>query len=66
MDPSTIAKSAMAWLGLRASPISLAYELSWLCNLECAYCDRHTPMANEMARDQILKALDEFVATRHP
>ena len=61
MDPSTIAKSTMAWLGLRASPISLAYEISWLCNLECAYCDRHTPMANEMAREQILKALDEFV-----
>ena len=51
----------MAWLGIRPSPISLAYELSWLCNLECAYCDRHTPMANEMKRDQIFKALGEFV-----
>src|SRR5271163_1671574 len=61
MDPSTIARSSMAWLGLRAYPISLAYELSWLCNLECTYCDRHTPMANEMAPDQILTALGEFV-----
>jgi MoaA/NifB/PqqE/SkfB family radical SAM enzyme len=61
MDPSTIAKSSMAWLGLRAYPISLAYELSWLCNLACAYCDRHTPMANEMAPDQIFTALGEFV-----
>lgn len=61
MDPSTLVKSTMAWLGLRAFPISLAYELSWLCNLECAYCDRHTPMANEMTRKQILAALGEFV-----
>src|SRR5271166_2815486 len=61
MYPSTIAKSTMAWLGLRAFPISIAYEVSWLCNLECTYCDRHTPMAQEMTRDQILKALGEFV-----
>ncbi len=61
MDASTIAKSTMAWLGLRSFPISLAYELSWLCNLECAYCDRHTPMANEMTREQIFAALGEFV-----
>lgn len=61
MDPSTLAKSTMAWLGLRAFPISVAYELSWLCNLECAYCDRHTPMANEMTREQIFAALGEFV-----
>ena len=61
MDPSTIAKGTMAWLGLRAFPISLAYELSWLCNLECAYCDHHTAMANEMTREQIFAALGEFV-----
>ena len=61
MDTPTLAKSTMAWLGLRAFPISLAYELSWLCNLECAYCDRHTPMANEMTREQIFVALGEFV-----
>jgi MoaA/NifB/PqqE/SkfB family radical SAM enzyme len=61
MDASTIAKSTMAWLGIKAFPISLAYELSWLCNLECTYCDRHTPMAEEMSRGQILAALEEFV-----
>jgi len=61
MHPSTIAKGAMARLGLRPSPLGLAYELSWLCNLECTYCDRHTPMGNEMARDQIFSALGEFV-----
>jgi MoaA/NifB/PqqE/SkfB family radical SAM enzyme len=60
MDLSTIAKGTMARLG-RPYPIALGYELSWLCNLECAYCDRHTPMANEMGRDQIFKALGEFV-----
>ena len=42
-------------------PILGCVYTEWKCNLECAYCDRHTPMANEMSRDQILKALGEFV-----
>ena len=61
MDLSTIARGTMARFGRQPFPIALCYELSWLCNLECAYCDRHTPMANEMGRDQIFKALGEFV-----
>src|SRR5262249_10898342 len=28
--------------------------------LECIYCDRHTPMARELSREQILAALTEF------
>lgn len=54
-------KGTMAWFGLRAYPLSLAYELSWLCNLACSYCDRHTPMPRELDRDQIFTALGEFV-----
>lgn len=61
LDRATVVKGAMAWLGVRPSPINITYELSWLCNLECVYCDRHTPMDNEMSRDQIFNALGEFV-----
>ena len=45
----------------RPAPLSLTFELTHLCNLACDYCDRHTPMSNEMTREQILKALAEFI-----
>jgi MoaA/NifB/PqqE/SkfB family radical SAM enzyme len=57
MDPSAIARAAMARLGLRPSLIDLTYEVTWRCNLTCSYCDRHTPMRNEMTRDQIFTVL---------
>ncbi len=40
--------------------MSVDYELTWRCNLECLYCDRHTPMAREMTREQIWETLAEF------
>ena len=60
VHPSVVAKGAVARLGLRPYPLGLTYELSWLCNLSCSYCDRHVPMQNELARDDIFKALSEF------
>src|SRR5215813_11121377 len=60
MGPSAIARAAMARLGLRPSLIDLTYEVSWRCNLACSYCDRHTPMPNEMTREQIFAVLREF------
>lgn len=39
-------------------PVAVGYELTHLCNLHCAYCDRHRPLAREMILDQILIALD--------
>ncbi len=60
MHPSIIARGAIARLGIRPYPLSLSFEVTWLCNLECAYCDRHTPMASELTRDQIFTALGEF------
>ena len=51
----------VARLGIKPYPLALTYELSWLCNLSCGYCDRHTPMAQELQRDAIFKALEEFV-----
>jgi MoaA/NifB/PqqE/SkfB family radical SAM enzyme len=60
MHPSMMIRGMIARLGIRPFPLSLTYEVTWLCNLTCAYCDRHTPMPNEMTRDQIFKALEEF------
>ena len=62
MHLSVIAKGAVARLGLKPYPLSLNFELSWLCNLACTYCDRHTPMRNELSREQILAVLEDFYA----
>lgn len=42
----------------KPAPIALGFELTHLCNLACEYCDRHTPLPNEMTLDQIFVALD--------
>jgi MoaA/NifB/PqqE/SkfB family radical SAM enzyme len=60
MHPSIIARGMIARLGIRPYPLSLSYEVTWRCNLTCAYCDRHTPMPREMTRGEIFGALAEF------
>jgi MoaA/NifB/PqqE/SkfB family radical SAM enzyme len=60
MRTSTIVRGAIARFGIRPYPISVDYELTWRCNLECIYCDRHTPMARELTREQIFETLTEF------
>jgi len=60
MDASIISRGALARLGLRAYPLGLTYELTWLCNLACSYCDRHTPTPSELTREQIFRTLEEF------
>jgi MoaA/NifB/PqqE/SkfB family radical SAM enzyme len=55
-----ILRGMIARLGIRPYPIALTYEVTWRCNLACAYCDRHTPMPHEMTRDEMFKALGEF------
>ncbi|HXZ84892.1 MAG TPA: radical SAM protein [Myxococcota bacterium] len=62
MRASTIVKGAIARFGIRPYPMTVDYELTWRCNLECVYCDRHTPMARELTREQIFAALGEFHA----
>ncbi|HWO46312.1 MAG TPA: radical SAM protein [Methylomirabilota bacterium] len=57
----TIAKGMIARVGIRPIPIAVTYEVTWLCNLACGYCDRHTPMRNEMNHEQIFEALEEFI-----
>lgn len=60
MEASVIVSGAIARSGIRAYPLGLTYEMTWLCNLECTYCDRHVPMSRELARDDIFRVLTEF------
>ena len=62
MDLPTVARGIGARAGLTATPISLGFEITHLCNLDCAYCDRHTPRPREMTREQILSVLSDFHA----
>src|SRR5215510_9721911 len=62
MHRSMILRGMIARLGIRPYPIALTYEVTWRCNLACSYCDRHTPMPNEMMLDQALTALGDFHA----
>ena len=57
MALSSIARGAAARIGLKPAPISVGFEITHLCNLECRYCDRHTPGPHQMTREQILDAL---------
>jgi len=59
VDASVIARGAIARLGLKPYPLGVTYELTWLCNLACTYCDRHTPMSNELSREEIFARLVE-------
>jgi len=40
-----------------AIPVAVGFEVTHRCNLACAYCDRHQPLANEMSLANILTAL---------
>ncbi len=60
MNPLMILKGAVARMGIQPSPISLAYEVTYLCNLDCIYCDRHTALSNEMKNEEIFSALTQF------
>ena len=44
------------------APIAVGFELTHRCNLACSYCDRHTPLPNEMSLEQILSALGGLAA----
>jgi len=60
MRPRMALRAAIARTGIKPAPLALTYEVTWLCNLSCGYCDRHTPMPNELTREEIFKALEEF------
>ena len=60
MDLTTLARGISARSGLKPAPISVGFEITHLCNLDCQYCDRHTPRPREMTKPQIFRALDEL------
>jgi MoaA/NifB/PqqE/SkfB family radical SAM enzyme len=60
MDLPTIARGIGARTGFAPVPISLGFEITHLCNLDCSYCDRHAQKPREMTREQILTALGQF------
>jgi MoaA/NifB/PqqE/SkfB family radical SAM enzyme len=60
VTPRMVLRGAIARTGVRPFPLSLTYEVTWLCNLSCGYCDRHTPMRHELTQEEIFRALDEF------
>ena len=60
MRPRMVLRAAIARTGAKPAPLALTYEVTWLCNLSCDYCDRHTPMPNELTREEIFEALEEF------
>jgi len=60
MELSTLVRGMGARSGLRPAPLSLGFELTHRCNLDCAYCDRHAPLPFEMTREQIYRALTEL------
>jgi MoaA/NifB/PqqE/SkfB family radical SAM enzyme len=60
MDLPTIARGIGARTGFAPVPISMTFEVTHLCNLDCAYCDRHARKPREMTREQILTALGQL------
>ena len=60
MHVASLVRTLAARAG-RPVPLSVTFEVTHLCNLACSYCDRHTPMPNEMSKEQILKALAQFI-----
>jgi len=58
LKPATFFSFAKARVFGLPAPIAVGFELTHLCNLECLYCDRHTPLPSEMTFEQILSALE--------
>src|SRR5262245_34875572 len=61
VGPRTIAATVKAKILRQPTPLQVVFEVTHRCNLACEYCDRHTPLPNELALDEILAVLREFV-----
>jgi MoaA/NifB/PqqE/SkfB family radical SAM enzyme len=60
MRPKVVLRVVGARLGFPV-PLVVGFEITHLCNLACGYCDRHTPLPNEMTFEQICRALSELM-----
>jgi MoaA/NifB/PqqE/SkfB family radical SAM enzyme len=54
------ARALLARMHVKPAPLSLTYEITWLCNLSCRYCDRNRRLPAELTREQIFAALAEL------
>jgi len=57
----TIIGTAKAKILKRPIPLHVIYEVTHRCNLSCEYCDRHTPLPNELSFEDASRIIDEFV-----
>jgi len=58
MDPQAVARVLAIRSSLcKPAPVSLGFELTHRCNLDCRYCDRHRPLPDEMEHDDIFSTL---------
>jgi MoaA/NifB/PqqE/SkfB family radical SAM enzyme len=60
VGPTTVAAAARAKILKRPTPLRIVFEVTHLCNLACEYCDRHTPLPNELTLDEIVAIVREF------
>src|SRR5438034_2173828 len=61
VGPKTVSAAAKARILKRPTPLQIVFEVTHRCNLACEYCDRHTPLPNELELEEILQIIREFV-----
>ena len=61
VDLKMIAAAAKAKISGKPVPLHVIFEVTHLCNLTCEYCDRHTPLPNELTFADVSNVIDEFV-----
>lgn len=62
MDLTAWMSYARVWAGGRPRPLHVNYELTHQCNLDCVYCDRHSPRPDELTFPQVQAALEGLLA----
>lgn len=60
MQAPSLAPLLRARFTSRYVPLSVGFEITHRCNLTCAYCDRHTPRADEMSGSTLTTVLDSL------
>lgn len=61
VDLKMFAAAAKAKISGKPVPLHVIFEVTHLCNLSCEYCDRHTPLPNELTFHDVSKVIEEFV-----
>ncbi len=61
VGPKTVIAAAKAKVLKRPTPLQIVFEVTHLCNLVCEYCDRHTPLPNELKLPEVVEVIRDFV-----